>query len=269
MNSALAGILSGVAGGANKYGQLKDEQRQFTLSQKAADQAQMRKENFAKFQYSLQDSGMVTKEGRRVSNSQADAAAEGALESSANQQARIKEEARVKALQEAEAKRVSELNEKRKYQEGLTTEADAKKAVLLEAKLKREAEAAKKKETKDAEKAKTKEDKEWVTSSNKDINTKIKDSNYDGVTADVEAAMSFYAENKDNPKVAMIPKVMAASKVYKNAIKFKEIFEGNKGLLTSRDAEIKKTQEQMKKEGMSAMDIQRVTTYLKDTGALK
>lgn len=269
MNSALAGLLSGVAGGTSKYGQMQDEQRKFGLDQKAADQAQMRKESFAQFQYSLQDSGMVTKEGRRANNSQADTSEPGALESGADRTTRTKEEARVKAAAALETKRAADLDEKRKYQEGITAEADVKKANLLEAKLKREALEEEKKDKEKIAKAKTKEEKDFVKDSKATINTRARESGDEGLVARTDAAYNFALDNRDNPMVKLVPDVVSAIKTRSNAPKFEEAFKENKGLWSSRKAELAKTRDQLKEGGMSPADIKRAEEYLELQGKFK
>ena len=72
MNSFFAGALAGVQGGVSKYSELQDEQRKYKLDEKKAQQVQARKENFLRFGYKYQDSGMVSQQGRQLSNQEYD-----------------------------------------------------------------------------------------------------------------------------------------------------------------------------------------------------
>jgi len=261
MDALLGGFLSGVAGASSAYGDIKSEQRQYELDNKKAQQAQMRKESFAKFQYSLQDSGLVNQQGRKMSNEQVDAMEgpeQSALESRDDRKARVTEETRLAKIEEQKVAAEGVRDEKREYEAQLLKDKNALKKSEQEAK----DSAKKKKRGQEIKEA-------FVKDSNKDINTKAKDSDFDGVTADVEAVLSFVAENRDNPQIATLPKVKAASKVYKDSLDFLAKFEANKGFWSGRKSEIAKTVEEMRKDGMSETDVNRVKKYLSDTGKLK
>jgi len=68
MGSFLTGALSGVVGGIDKYGQIQNDQRKYNMDQKKIQAETLRKENFARFQHKLtqsgRGSGMVTQTGQ-------------------------------------------------------------------------------------------------------------------------------------------------------------------------------------------------------------
>lgn len=267
MNSALAGLLTGVAGGASKYGQVRDEQRKYDLSEKKSAQDQMRKESFARFQYGLQDSGMRTTQGRVVSNTQADQG--GNFEGRGDRLARIKSAEDEKNRANTAADKAVLLEEK-----------DAKKAILLDTKQKREdkirednikrQEAALKTKTdRTDKKAETKIEKDFVINGKRTIRENIKNTAYHGApfTAKIEGAMEFYGTNRDNPMVEMIPEVMSASRVYKNSMAFIEVYNANESFFDKN--KLKETKAAMKTKGMSKLDIDQAVKYLEGKDALE
>ncbi len=76
MNSFLAGALGAVGGSASAYGDTLEKQREYKMEQKKLQAEATRKENFARFDFNLRQtgnpSGFVTKEGRQLTNADID-----------------------------------------------------------------------------------------------------------------------------------------------------------------------------------------------------
>jgi hypothetical protein len=135
MNSALAGLLTGIQGGASKYGDIKGEQRKYELDEKKADQAAQRQASYKKYNYLNYDrSGVFNKQGIEQTNQQVlDYNNSGALRGSAQNTAEVTEKARIAAediattkseLAKEEARKQAEIvrDEKRDYTEGKVAE---------------------------------------------------------------------------------------------------------------------------------------------------
>lgn len=251
MNSALAGILTGVQGGANEYSDIKQEQRTYELDEKEADQAQMRRDNFAKYNYmNYTKSGMVDKDtGRRLSPGELEGLGDeglSALESQSDREVRIKEETRVAtegrattkaeaAKEEARKQAVVVRDEKREYDKGIAAT---------------KAKAAEKKLTKtEASKLKTK-----FTSS---LNTALRDT--DTRTEKTSAILNHVHDvYGDEPTIKNLPQVKKARFIENQAMKVAEMqAEG-----TSKTDILAA----MKEEGMTPEDAREAYDYAKETG---
>ena len=135
MESWMAGLARGTQAAASKYGDIKDEQRKFNSDQTKLAAADMRKRNFAKFDYAEKDSyapsGQVQDDRELNKREAALTPPEGTTrQSKAEYDAQIKAEAAGKV----EDKRIAVRDEKRVYQEGLQAEKDKKAGIKAEKK---------------------------------------------------------------------------------------------------------------------------------------
>ena len=281
MNSAMAGILSGVAGGAGKYQEIQDEQRKYTLEDKKAQQELNRRESFARYNYTLQDSGLRNTQGRVQSNQQVDAMSpeeQSALEGVGTQSARFKAEAdekvRANAASVAATKKGGQMSQYYLADGTNLTNDEAAAAqesgttIINKHTLDQKA-IDSKQGIRDKESTK-KEDLNYVKDIKKDVDTTIKSSDaFIGVDRNVAKSITLIdmmgTHGKD-PRFMEMPEVKHAMYIEKNAPFVLAKLDEAKQYFKSRAAEQKGVIDTMMRERkVSRAQAQEFIDYLKAT----
>lgn len=241
MNSALAGLLSGVAGAANTYGTMQKEQHQYDLEQQKVSAELIRKQNFMqqtkREDYKYQPSGLVNKAtGKPLSQEEASNAPAASTVSALEYKTGITETSKAKgkalADTEQEKKRLQIAGEKE-----ATWQAHEAQKVAQTNKVRKD------KSTKDQEAA----DRKYVEKMSAEVKSIAKtDEHKQGKGAEIVAALSLGEQQKDER--------FFNSPVYKEAIatkaiseEAKTIFEEQKGYFASRKAEKEETRKLLKR----------------------
>ena len=226
MNSFIAGAMAGTAGAANKYGEMQQEQRKYDQEQIRANAADLRKRNFAAYDYELRDSysgsGMVTKGGKEFTNKEyKDKSNTSALQSKADY------------LQQ----KVEERDDKK---------AETKEELYQQHREENKVDDAAEDKVKDSKKQKT-EDIEYLKEQNKQVRQEIADAD----EKDQPGAKTVYTlakgEQQSDPRFFESPEYKEAVLIRDKSKMVERTFMKHKGLFSSREAEKQKTRDELKK----------------------
>ena len=246
MNSFLVGALAGTAGTMGRYEQQQQEQQEYNRSQQLLASEDLRKRNFKRFEYEQKDlygpSGMVDESGRELSKKEQQESGGSAMTPKHEWTRKQKE---LEAGQK-EAKRVEILEEKRGYQEGKAEEKTAAAQTVTDAK--------------------------YVKDTMKEVRQDIADADEKDTPGAKTVAILAKGDQQKDERFFNSPEYKDAVLVKDKSAMVAKVFESQKGLFSSREAEKKKTREILKRgrkgkdgkviKGATDQELDKIFDYL-------